>query len=52
MPPIYRIILSPEAAADLEQIHAYISRESPENAVKVVERILDEIATLETFSHR
>jgi plasmid stabilization system protein ParE len=49
MPPTYRVILSPEAAADLEAIHAYISQDSPDNAAKMVGRILDGIAKLEVF---
>jgi len=52
MPTTFRVILSPEAAADLEAIHAYISKDSAENAAKMVGRILDAIAKLETFPHR
>jgi plasmid stabilization system protein ParE len=32
MPPVYRIILSPEAAADLQSLYDYISMDSPRNA--------------------
>lgn len=52
MPPSFHIILSPEAAADLQSLHEYISKDSPQNAANVVGRILDAIATLETFPHR
>jgi len=52
MPPSFHIILSPEAAGDLESLHEYISNDSPHNAAMVVGRILDAIATLEIFPHR
>src|SRR5438552_17971081 len=52
MPPTFRIIMSPEAAGDLEAIHKYIARDSPENAAQLIERILDAIATLDIFPHR
>ncbi len=52
MPPSFHIILSPEAAGDLETLHEYIRKDSPQNAAKVVGRILDAIGTLETFPHR
>jgi toxin ParE1/3/4 len=52
MPPVYRIILSPEAAADLQSLYDYISMDSPRNAATMVGRILDAIESLETFPHR
>ena len=48
----YRVRLSSEAASDLESIHSFISRDSPQNAAGMVERILAAIETLETFPHR
>ena len=50
-PSHFRIVMSPEAAADIENIHAYISQDSPQNAATMVGRILDSIARLETFPH-
>ena len=41
-----------EAASDLQSLHESISKDSPQNAANVVGRILDAIATLETFPHR
>ena len=52
MPAPFHLILSPEAAADLEAIHQYISQDSPVNAAKLVGRILDAIETLDSFPHR
>jgi len=52
MPPAFHLILSPEAAANLRELHEYISRNSPQNAARMVGRILDAIATLEEFPHR
>ena len=52
MPPAFRIILSPEAAADLQAIHEYISHDSPRNAARMVDRILEAVAKLEIIPHR
>lgn len=52
MLPTYRIILSPEAASDLQSIHEYISQDSPDNAAKMVARLLDAISSLENLPHR
>ena len=48
----YRVILSPRVADELERIHDYIARQSPENARKVAEELLDAIYSLETLPHR
>ena len=52
MPASYRLILSPEAAADLQALYDYISLDSPQNAATMVRRLLDAIESLETFPHR
>jgi plasmid stabilization system protein ParE len=52
MPATYRVILSPEAAADLQSLYDYISLDSPQNAARMVGRLLDAIGSLETFPHR
>lgn len=52
MPESYRISLSPEATADLKSLHAYISLDSPDNAAKMVERLLTAIESLKLFPHR
>ena len=52
MSPAFHIILSKEAACDLEALHEYIGKDSPQNAAKVVGRILDGIESLENFPHR
>ena len=48
----YRSIISPEAAADLAALHAYIGQDSEDNAAKMVERILAAIETLKALPHR
>jgi toxin ParE1/3/4 len=48
----YRAIMSPEAGADLAAIHSYISRDSKNNAAKMVERILEAIESLKETPHR
>jgi toxin ParE1/3/4 len=52
MPVRYHIIISPEAAGDLQALHDYISQDSPRNAGRIVERILKAISALELFPHR
>ena len=48
----YQLIISPEAAADLEAIRAYIARDSEEYARGMVERILTSIEGLKATPHR
>ncbi len=48
----YRIIILPEAAANIESIHEYIKEDSPQNAVTVSRRLLEAIASLDQFPHR
>jgi toxin ParE1/3/4 len=50
--PAFHVIISPEAATDLQELHDFISLDSPQNAAKMVGRILDAIATLEIVPHR
>lgn len=45
----YRIIVQDSAYADLDSIFAYIVADSPQNAVAMVRRVLDEIGGLATF---
>src|ERR1044072_8655316 len=52
MSPSYRVRLTPQALADLEEIHAAISVDSPQNAASMIERFLDSIDLLEVFPHR
>jgi len=48
----YHVSISPEADADLDAIYDYIASDSPQNAARMVARILNSIAILETFPHR
>lgn len=52
MADVWRIVIAPEAATDLESIHAWISRDSPDNASAVVAEMLDAIAGLAILPHR
>lgn len=52
VPVLYRIILTLQALADLEEIYAYIAKDSPSRAASVIEKILDAIDSLEIFPHR
>src|SRR4051794_11162039 len=48
----YRVIILPEASHDLRRIFSYIEGESPQNAVTVIQRLMDEIDSLDLFPHR
>lgn len=48
----YRVILMPEAFADLDKIAAYIHQHSPQNAADVADRIVRAIDSLEVMPGR
>ena len=48
----YRILLSNRVATELERIFRHVAECSPQNAPKLVERILDALDGLKTFPHR
>jgi plasmid stabilization system protein ParE len=48
----YQLIMSPEAVLDLAAIHAYILRDSPQSAARMVERILASMEKLKIVPHR
>src|SRR5690349_266029 len=48
----YRVRLTQQALDDLEEIHAFIAKDSPQNAALMIERIFDSIDLLEIFPHR
>ena len=52
MADAYRFIISPEASENLQSINAYIALDSPQNAARMVERILAAIETLGILPHR
>jgi plasmid stabilization system protein ParE len=52
MPRSYRIILLPEAYDDLGEIFDYIKRDSPQNAVTTVDRLVRSAQSLSQFPHR
>jgi plasmid stabilization system protein ParE len=47
----YRIILSPEAYSDLDQIYQYIAHDSEKNAAAMISQILDAIDALAIVPH-
>src|SRR4051812_30618324 len=48
----YRLIISPEASADLQAIQAYIEQRSVQGAASMANRILDAIQKLQILPHR
>jgi plasmid stabilization system protein ParE len=48
----YRVIITPRAASDLEQIRDHIARDSPANAAAMITAILDALEPLKQFPHR
>lgn len=52
MRPEYRIVPALQATADLEAIFASVEKNSPQNAVRVLERIHDAIDSLKMFPNR
>lgn len=49
---VYRLIITPRAGRDLERIHEYISKDSPQNADAMISRILDALELVKQFPHR
>lgn len=48
----YRIIITPVAGEEITAIHDWIAKTSPDNAAKVIARILDALDALKIFPHR
>ena len=48
----YRLVISKRAIADLRRLHKYISKDSPQNAQRMVSAILDGIELLRSTPHR
>ncbi len=48
----YLIVPAPQATADLDAIFDEVAKDSPQNALRVIERILDAIDSLKTFPNR
>ena len=51
-PSLYRVIVSPRAFLDLDDILDYIKRDSPANAIKVVDRLWESMRSLEQMPFR
>lgn len=52
MSEVYGIRMTPRALADLEAISKYISEDSPANAAKFIQVLLESIDALAIFPHR
>jgi plasmid stabilization system protein ParE len=52
MPETYRIRITPRAVADLEGIFDYITRDSPQNATKMIRTLLEAIDGLSILPGR
>jgi toxin ParE1/3/4 len=52
MPESYRIHFTTKAAADLEGIFDYVEKDSPQNATRLIQRLLDAIGSLKILPHR
>jgi toxin ParE1/3/4 len=52
MPERYRVVIMPEASAEMTRAFEYIERDSPQNAAGVVESIFAAIDSLEHLPHR
>lgn len=52
MAPSYRVILNERILRELREIASFISRQSPQNAVSVSERIVDTIDSLAVMPQR
>ena len=52
MTGVYRVIITPRAGRDLEEIHEFISRTSPTRADAMIVSILDALETLRDFPFR
>lgn len=52
MPSHYAVRISKTASSDLDAIFSYIVKQSPQNAERVLQRLLDEIFALKMLPHR
>jgi toxin ParE1/3/4 len=52
MPDTYRVNLTMKAATDLEEIFEYIEKDSPQNATRLIRRLLNAIEGLQILPHR
>lgn len=52
MAPLYRVMLTRRAGGHLQDIFDYIEKDSPQNAARMIEKLLDAIDSLEVFPQR
>jgi plasmid stabilization system protein ParE len=52
MAPLYCVKLTRRAGGHLQDIFDYIEKDSPQNAAKMIERLLDAIDSLDLFPQR
>jgi len=52
MPETYRVRITPLVLAELQGIFDFIAKDSPQNAAKMIGKLLDAIDGLNIFPHR
>jgi toxin ParE1/3/4 len=52
MPDRYRVNLTARVAAQLQDVFEYIEEDSPENARRMIQRLMDAIDSLDILPHR
>src|SRR6476620_5866062 len=52
MPAQFSVLISPKAFADLEEILEFVARDSPANAVRLIDYLLEQVQSLEQFPGR
>jgi toxin ParE1/3/4 len=52
MPPTYRVTLTAQVAVHLDEIFSYIEKDSPQNAARMIGRLLDAMEGLDMLPHR
>jgi toxin ParE1/3/4 len=52
MPERYHVIITPQALADLEDLHQFISKDSEQNAAGFVAKLIDAIDGLQALPQR
>lgn len=52
MPKHYDVRITKEASSNLDSIFAHVARQSPQNALAVLQRLIDGIFSLKMLPHR
>src|SRR6266545_3048453 len=52
MPPVFFVLVLPRAIDDLDEILTYIAKDSPQNAVRVIDRLWNAMHSLDQLPFR